>query len=295
MLLNLVGQRTLSPFVPHPTIWQYPIIYYLKQGHIDIDGTDHIVLNEPFSDIVYTEKDENLENLSEFDNSNVSKNDENENRQEILDVGNIKKENIDGSYVKSEDPLLNVQVAINEEKGQVHEEKPKFKPFKCSICPANFTQKRNLRDHVEHVHEGKIRSNFKCSNCDVSCSSKQRLRDHIALVHEGKMPYECPICGIGFQTRSGLTSHKKSHERLFSCDICEEAFFPQKADLQDHIHQVHDGKKVYRYKCTYCGIIYSNKKILNDHVATVHEGKGKQYKCSKCDASFQTDSGLKVI
>ena len=281
--------------MPHPTIWQYPLIYYLKQGHIDIDGTDHIVLNEPFSDIVYTEKDENHENLSEFDDSNVSKNDENENRQEIFDVGNIKKENIDGSYIKSEDPLLNVEVAINEEKGQVHEEeKPKFKPFKCSICPANFTQKRNLRDHVEHVHEGKIRSNFKCSNCDVSCSSKQRLRDHIALVHEGKMPYKCPICGICFQTRSGLTSHKKSHERLFSCDICEEAFFPQKADLQDHIHQVHDGKKVYRYKCTYCGIIYSNKKILKDHIATVHEGKGKQYKCSKCDASFQTDSGLKV-
>jgi hypothetical protein len=33
--------------------------------------------------------------LSEFDDSNVSKNDENENRQEILDVDNIKKENID--------------------------------------------------------------------------------------------------------------------------------------------------------------------------------------------------------
>ena len=70
----------------HPTIWQYPLIYYLKQGHIDIDGTDHIVLNEPFSDIVYTEKDENHENLSEFDDSNVSKNDENENRCEIFGV-----------------------------------------------------------------------------------------------------------------------------------------------------------------------------------------------------------------
>ena len=32
----------------------------LEQDHIEIDGTDHIVLNEPLSDIVYTEEQGNL-------------------------------------------------------------------------------------------------------------------------------------------------------------------------------------------------------------------------------------------
>ena len=32
----------------------------LEQDHIEIDGTDHIVLNESFSDIVYTEEQSTL-------------------------------------------------------------------------------------------------------------------------------------------------------------------------------------------------------------------------------------------
>ena len=32
----------------------------LEQDHIEIDGTDHIVLNEPFSDIVYTQEQSTL-------------------------------------------------------------------------------------------------------------------------------------------------------------------------------------------------------------------------------------------
>ncbi len=34
----------------------------------------------------------------------------------------------------------------------VHEEK---KEFKCDICDASFTQKRNLNVHIASVHEGK--------------------------------------------------------------------------------------------------------------------------------------------
>ena len=46
-----------------------------------------------------------------------------------------------------------------------------------------FTNKQNLKKHVEAVHEG-IKP-FKCSVCDVKFANKQNLKKHIETIHEG--------------------------------------------------------------------------------------------------------------
>ena len=75
-----------------------------------------------------------------------------------------------------------------------------------------FTNKQNLKKHVEAVHEG-IKT-FKCSVCDVefannynpqiqewyisSFANKQNLKKHVETVHEGIKPFKCSICDVKF-------------------------------------------------------------------------------------------------
>ena len=66
----------------------------------------------------------------------------------------------------------------------VHEGK---KPFKCDICDANFTQKPNLKQHIESDNEGK--KPFKCDMCDTSFVFKHYLQGHIASIHENRKPF----------------------------------------------------------------------------------------------------------
>ena len=63
----------------------------------------------------------------------------------------------------------------------VYEDK---KPFKCSICDKNFSEKGSMTKHMESVHEGK--KPFKCSICDNNFSKKSNLTKHISSVHEEK-------------------------------------------------------------------------------------------------------------
>ena len=54
-------------------------------------------------------------------------------------------QNGDKMYLKLHQKL-NIHIAF------VHEGK---RPFKCNICSANFSEKKNLNGHNSSVHEGK--------------------------------------------------------------------------------------------------------------------------------------------
>ena len=54
-----------------------------------------------------------------------------------------------------------------------------------------FTNKQDLKKHVEAVHEG-IKP-FKCSVCDVKFANKQHLKKHIETIHEEIKPFKCTI------------------------------------------------------------------------------------------------------
>ena len=62
----------------------------------------------------------------------------------------------------------------------VHEEK---KLNECEICKKTFSQKVNLKRHIDCVHN-KVR-NYKCEICNKAFSESRNLKKHIASIHEG--------------------------------------------------------------------------------------------------------------
>ena len=71
--------------------------------------------------------------------------------------------------------------------------------LKCDICSSLFKTKRQLKKHIESVHEGK--KPFKCNICDVSFSQKHNLETHVVSVHEGKKPFKCDKCDSSFTAK----------------------------------------------------------------------------------------------
>ncbi|XP_019643412.1 PREDICTED: B-cell CLL/lymphoma 6 member B protein-like [Branchiostoma belcheri] len=55
------------------------------------------------------------------------------------------------------------------------------KPYHCSMCPARFSVKCNLKQHVKSMH---LRDRpFKCDQCPADFTQQQRLSRHIADYH----------------------------------------------------------------------------------------------------------------
>ena len=86
-----------------------------------------------------------------------------------------------------------------------------LKKFKYNICDFKTAQKRNLKNHIECIHEGK--KQFKSHICDFKAAQKLQLKNHIQSVHERKKPYKCNICDLESVQKESLKIHIESvHE-----------------------------------------------------------------------------------
>ena len=61
------------------------------------------------------------------------------------------------------------------------------KSFQCDKCNTFFKSKRNLKRHMDSVHEGK--KPFQCNTCDARFARKSILNRHLDSVHKGKKPF----------------------------------------------------------------------------------------------------------
>ena len=82
--------------------------------------------------------------------------------------------------------------------------------LKCDVCDSFFKTKKNLKEHISPVHEGK--KPFKCEICETCFTEKRTLKNHIASVHGEKRPFHCNICDAVF-------TEKKKHE----CTHCHSS------------------------------------------------------------------------
>ena len=60
------------------------------------------------------------------------------------------------------------------------------KPFPCTVCDKNFTQRPHLNTHIKDIHESNKLN--KCDKCEASFATKVSLKTQIQTVHEGKKP-----------------------------------------------------------------------------------------------------------
>jgi stress-induced morphogen len=90
--------------------------------------------------------------------------------------------------------------------------------FFSQVCNKAFKTMNCLRNHKRlHVPD---RTYYNCDQCDKKYTQKIQLKKHIEIVHMQKRDYVCNTCGASFGTNSVLKMHLLSHQD-FRAEKCE--------------------------------------------------------------------------
>jgi DNA-directed RNA polymerase subunit RPC12/RpoP len=128
--------------------------------------------------------------------------------------------------------------------------------FKCPDCPGNilFKTRKVLQNHVEAVHEAERY----CVTCGKTFSSKWAYKDHMT-------ESRCQGPRQGLQRSNTSRNEEEKNER--ECHVCGREFTTKQV-CQNHIQDVHLGRKPY--KCKLCGKMFSQKKAVDGHFEARH-------------------------
>ncbi|KAJ8281946.1 hypothetical protein COCON_G00044650 [Conger conger] len=110
------------------------------------------------------------------------------------------------------------------------------KPYRCSVCGAQFNRPANLKTH-SRIHSGE--KPYRCDTCGARFVQVAHLRAHV-LIHTGEKPYPCHTCGTRFRHLQTLKSHLRIHtgEKPYTCEKCD-LHFRHKSQLRLHLRQKH--------------------------------------------------------
>jgi len=144
--------------------------------------------------------------------------------------------------------------------------------FNCDQCEKRYTQKIQLKKHIEIVHM--LRRDFVCNTCGSSFGTNSVLKMHL-LSHQDFRAEKCEICGFRFHTKAKLRRHMKSHtgERDYECSICFKKFL-YSYNVVAHIRNVHEkGRKMHNepYSCSYCSEKFWRPQKLSEHLLSIHQ------------------------
>jgi transcription elongation factor Elf1 len=115
-----------------------------------------------------------------------------------------------------------------------------------------------------YVVTSKGYNSSECPHCKEEIISTS-LKSHLSRFHGNLMPFQCQLCGKGFQSVSGLHHHTLAHEgRKFMCTICDSRF-NQKSHLKTHLNKIH--KLV---QCSICSQIFGIGPEFNQHMLQNH-------------------------
>jgi hypothetical protein len=174
-----------------------------------------------------------------------------------------------------------------------------IKEIKCEECNEEFSMSDFKKHKKFHKNDKK---STECKICHKSFPTYRGLSNH-KLAHrrrdvEGFVPKKrpeamCELCGIKFQTPSGLIKHNQTKHlvggQVFPCDECPKKFQNQIA-LKSHKSNTH---KIENATCVVCGKTYKNRMLLRLH-SRFHDESKRIFKCEYCPGKgFFTKSDLK--
>lgn len=201
----------------------------------------------------------------------------------------------------------------------IHSSKPQ-----CNVCSKTFANQNNLKRHMM-IHSG-IKE-FECDICQKRFHQKITMQTH-RLTHIS--PFTCSQCGIKFENKSDLTTHKGTdecsksrimkvkeelmktvrqevttdHGKLlgYACSLCKKMFSVESA-LEQHVESTHivesdipndkNLKKTNkRFECCICGKGCSSQAMLIMH-ERVHTNE-RPFPCQLCSLKFKTKTHLRT-
>ena len=59
-----------------------------------------------------------------------------------------------------------------------------------------------------------------CAHCPAKFTKKCNLDEHITNIHTKEFPYTCEECGVGFYRHTLLQKHKEKHHKSLICEVC---------------------------------------------------------------------------
>ncbi|XP_032514213.2 zinc finger protein 383-like [Danaus plexippus] len=185
------------------------------------DAHDMVVNVNPFSNLMTSPPQHNIENTNEYDLPRVPDHIAGDNTF----LNQIQKNPSTSSKPQTNSPPKPKMASPN---------KNKPKNIKCHQCPKRFSSLDAYKTHVSIAHIGS--RIFQCKICFKKFPRKREFDRHVAS-HSGMKPFSCSQCDKKFTRKDKLNKHEQTHECLVVNMPCIEcgATFEKKPDLVAHI------------------------------------------------------------
>lgn len=143
---------------------------------------------------------------------------------------------------------------------------PPYVEYKCPICFAAYSSRKNVRRHLE-VHSNQ---KFACNICTREYTRSDKLRQHLKTHEPNAVKVECDLCGKKYFTKDILIKHMRVHmnEPRAICPYCGRNF-TSPSNMKQHVLR-HTNTK--NFKCGWCDKAFISKGELKGHEIT-HTGE----------------------
>ena len=139
---------------------------------------------------------------------------------------------------------------------------PAPKTLECNECAKLFGNKAHLERHRQ-IHNPSFKKKFGCERCNQSFSERYNLKQHIDFVHNKILKFVCKECGKKLKRLCDLTFHIEiDHPDTavpnpeWKCIECDK-FYPHSRALRLHTKFVHNTEP--RHPCKPCGRVFKMK------------------------------------